>query len=257
VAHYFVKIAVEGEALVARATRDFLEPVPAASLALAAGDDVVWFSDSGRLRLRFEQSPFVSGRFDLQAEPGLEMAPEIVAARPSTAIRYTVLLRAATRAYGATAGLAVGSRRAAGAETLTFDHGGEEVLARIPGEIRMASHSIELKKGGGKIDYDYRLNGAATDVAKAIPYLVLKKYDTLDFWSSDGAVIISYKGGSPYADGATVVWAAKGEKAAGTIKEPDRKEIVGFKYTAILVNDPDDKTKVYMDDPHIIIDNTD
>lgn len=277
-AHYSVIVAVEDRRLVAWATRDFLHPVPAAALVVAAGDEVLWFCESGELQLVFEESPFQTGILEINVPRGRPTPPETGvgrAGRQREVFRYAV--RSDTGADRPPEGVAhviVEAPSAAAAESqdtrqakrgarlgrpqeFILDTREGEVLDRARGEVPMATHRLKVRKGAGnKVDYEYKKDGNLDDVSKAIPYLIVKKKDEVEFAApADGAVVVAFGAdGSPFADGASVVLVGKGKAISKLIADPVDKKIIGYKYTAVLLEDID--TNIFLDDPHIIIDNT-
>jgi hypothetical protein len=278
VAHYSVVVAVENRRLVAWATRDFRHPVPAAALVIAAGDEVLWFCDSGQLQLVFEASPFQSGIREITVPRGRSSPPEIGAGRAGRqrdvfkyAIRFEIgadrpaesvahIIVEATSVGVADSHDTRQEKRGAGLvrpqESILNTREGE-VLDRAQGEVPMVKHKLKIKKvsAGSKVEYDYEKDGSSVDVSHAIPYLIVKPKDQLEFEApADGAVIIAFGGdGTPFADGVSVVFLGKGKTTPKLIREPEEKKIIAYKYTAVLVKDID--SNIFIDDPHVIIDN--
>jgi len=277
VAHYSVIVAVESGRLVARATRDFLIPVPAAALVIAPGDEVLWFCDSGELRLLFEESPFQTGILEIEVSRGKPTPPETVVGlasrqrevfryavrfdngsdRPAKGVAYVIVeAPAIARAESQGAKQAKSGARLGRPEEFVLDMREGEFLDRSGGEGSTVKHKLKVKKSGNKVDYDYEKGGSSTPVSEAVPYLIVKKFDLVEFEAPvDGVVIVAFRGDeSPFADGVSLLLLRPGEKDSKTIRDLVAKKTIGYKYTTVLLQDLD--TKIYVDDPQIIVDNS-
>jgi len=278
VAHYSVVVAVENRRLVAWATRDFLHPVPAAALVIAAGDEVLWFCESAELRLVFEASPFQSGIREITVPRGRSSPPEIGAGRAGRqrdVFRYAIRSAiGADRPADGVAHIIVEARSAAGADSnhsrqaksgansghpqdFILDTREGEILDRAQGEVAMAKHKLKLKKGtGNKVECDYQKDDKNANASGAYPYLIVKSNDKVEFEApADAALVVAFgAAGSPFVGGTNLLRAGKGTKTdIQIIRDPGAPTFFAFKYTAVLLYDLD--ADFILEDPHVIIDN--
>ena len=276
-AHYSVIVAVESGRLVARATRDFLIPVPAAALVIAPGDEVLWFCDSGELRLLFEESPFQTGILEIEVSRGKPTPPETVVGlasrqrevfryavrfdngsdRPAKGVAYVIVeAPAIARAESQGAKQAKSGARLGRPEEFVLDMREGEYLDRSGGDASMVvKHKLKIKKTSNNVDYDYEKDTIGAPKAQAIPYMVVKPKDEIRFEApNNGVVIIAFgPNGSPF-DGPAVVVVDKGQYKEKTVRELVDKKFVGYKYTTILLEDLG--PNIFVDDPQIIVDNS-
>jgi hypothetical protein len=265
VAHYSVFVALEDGRLVARATRDFLLPVSAAVLVVAADDEISWLCESGELQLVFEQSPFQSGVREIGIPRGGSAPPEARIVRTGNqpeVFRYAVRLDSgADRPAEGVAYIIVEAGKPGRSEAFIFESRDREFLNRAPGEDSMAAvtHTLKISKGSvSKNVYDYVKvddDDSKKNRAHTSPDFVVKPGDKVVFQAlSPGITIIAFgPDGSPF-DGAVFVLKQNDTTDRLRIKDHTGKDKVcfGYKYTTVVV----DSTDAIVDDPQVIVDNT-